>query len=83
MALAQALDARGGRPVDPARVLVIGDAARTDLAGAKLMGFDALFIAGGIHRDEIMRGEIVNQASMVQVLARYDVGAVAAMGALA
>lgn len=83
MALAQALEARAGRPVDPARVLVIGDAARTDLAGAKLMGFDALFIAGGIHRDEIMQGDVVNEASMAHVLARYEVSAVAAMSALA
>ncbi len=83
MALAQALEARDGHPVDPARVLVIGDAARTDLAGAQLMGFDALFIAGGIHRDEIMQGDVVNEASMARVLARYDVGAVAAMSALA
>ncbi|MGL5362378.1 MAG: TIGR01459 family HAD-type hydrolase [Bosea sp. (in: a-proteobacteria)] len=82
MALAQALEARGGCPVDPARVLVIGDAARTDLAGAKLMGFDALFIAGGIHRDEIMQGDAVDEASMSRVLARHEVSAVAAMAAL-
>lgn len=40
-----------GRP-DNARVLGIGDAIRTDVAGAKGVGADALFLAGGIYRDE-------------------------------
>jgi HAD superfamily hydrolase (TIGR01459 family) len=41
-----------GREVPKARVLAIGDAVRTDLAGAKATGLDALFIAGGIHAAE-------------------------------
>ena len=40
-----------GRP--PRRVLCIGDAVRTDLAGAAAQGFDCLFITNGIHRDEL------------------------------
>jgi HAD superfamily hydrolase (TIGR01459 family) len=36
------------------RVLVIGDALRTDLEGARRFGLDALFIAGGIHRDDVV-----------------------------
>jgi len=36
---------------DPARVLGIGDAIRTDVAGAKGAGAGALFLAGGIYRD--------------------------------
>ncbi len=35
----------------PARVLGIGDAIRTDVAGAKAAGADALFLAGGIYAD--------------------------------
>lgn len=35
----------------PERVLGIGDAIRTDVAGAKAAGADALFLAGGIYRD--------------------------------
>jgi len=35
----------------PSRVLGIGDAIRTDVAGAKAVGADALFLAGGIYRD--------------------------------
>jgi HAD superfamily hydrolase (TIGR01459 family) len=42
-----------GAPVAPARALAIGDALRTDLAGAAAAGLDALFVADGIHRDEL------------------------------
>jgi ribonucleotide monophosphatase NagD (HAD superfamily) len=35
-------------------VLAIGDALRTDLAGAAAFGLDFLFIAQGIHRAELM-----------------------------
>ncbi len=45
--------------VTPDRVLAIGDALRTDLAGAANAGHDALFVASGIHRaDVIENGEI-------------------------
>lgn len=36
------------------KILAIGDAMRTDLKAAKGAGVDALFIAGGIHRDDVM-----------------------------
>ncbi len=42
-----------GAPVAPARALAIGDALRTDLAGAAAAGLDALFVADGIHRTEL------------------------------
>lgn len=45
-----------GAPVDHHRILVIGDAMRTDLEGARGFGVDALFIASGIHRPELMTG---------------------------
>jgi HAD superfamily hydrolase (TIGR01459 family) len=38
--------------VRKSRVLAIGDALRTDVAGAVLQGLDVLFITSGIHRDE-------------------------------
>ena len=44
-----------GSPVAPERTLVIGDALRTDLEGARRAGLDALFIAGGIHRDDVVK----------------------------
>jgi len=83
LALAAAAEARGGRLVEPGKVLVIGDAVRTDLAGARLMGFDSLFIAGGIHRDETMHGGEVDPAGLAKVLAGLPVQPIAAMGALA
>jgi HAD-superfamily class IIA hydrolase, TIGR01459 len=48
LALTEAEKARG-QPVDPARVLCIGDGVITDVMGAEAQGFDCLFIAQGIH----------------------------------
>jgi len=42
-----------GAPVAPARALAIGDALRTDLAGAAAAGLDSLFVADGIHRNDL------------------------------
>jgi HAD superfamily hydrolase (TIGR01459 family) len=53
-ALQRASDLRGSEP-ELARILAIGDALRTDLAAAEGMGVDALFIAGGLHRGEVMQ----------------------------
>ena len=43
---------RRGAPVDPARVLAIGDGLVTDVAGAARQGLDIVFITSGIHRDD-------------------------------
>ena len=57
-ALERAGELRGAEP-ERARILAIGDAVRTDLAAAQGMGVDALFIASGIHNDEVLvDGEI-------------------------
>lgn len=53
MALATAGEARGG-PVDPSRVLAIGDAIRTDVAGAVGFGIDVLMVLDGIHGHELL-----------------------------
>lgn len=82
LALAAAREARCGRDVEAGKVLVIGDAVRTDLAGARLMGFDSLFIAGGIHRDETIRDGAVEPEGLMQVLAGHAPPPVAAMAAL-
>lgn len=34
------------------KILMIGDSLQTDIAGAKAAGFNSLFIAGGIHRED-------------------------------
>jgi len=57
-ALQRATELRGAAP-PLSRILAIGDALRTDLAAARGMGIDALFIAAGIHSDELVEdGEI-------------------------
>ena len=45
-----ALKLAGNPPAD--EVLAIGDALQTDVLGAAKMGFDAIFVAGGIHAGE-------------------------------
>jgi HAD superfamily hydrolase (TIGR01459 family) len=52
LALAKA-EAAAGRKVAPARVLAIGDSVRTDLAGARSVGVDFLFVTSGIHAEEL------------------------------
>lgn len=41
-----------GRSVDKSRLLAIGDAIRTDIAGASGFGIDSLFVLDGIHSME-------------------------------
>ncbi|MGH1570549.1 TIGR01459 family HAD-type hydrolase [Methylobacterium sp. P31] len=45
--------ALGGAAVDPGRVLAIGDAIRTDIAGARGFGVASLLVARGIHAEEL------------------------------
>ncbi|GAA4717541.1 TIGR01459 family HAD-type hydrolase [Sphingomonas lutea] len=43
--------AQGGEPA-PGEVLAIGDSIQTDMAGAHAMGFDTVFVRGGIHAED-------------------------------
>ncbi|MGL4976080.1 MAG: TIGR01459 family HAD-type hydrolase [Bosea sp. (in: a-proteobacteria)] len=52
-ALAKAAELRG-QPVPNNRILAIGDAIRTDVAGAAGMGIDTLFVMRGIHGAELL-----------------------------
>ena len=52
-ALAIAAKLRGGEPVPTRRVLAIGDAMRTDIAGAAAFGIDSILVARGIHAIEL------------------------------
>jgi HAD superfamily hydrolase (TIGR01459 family) len=47
------LQALGASDLQPSRVLAVGDAIRTDIAGALEIGADALLIARGIHTHEL------------------------------
>ena len=51
-------------PVAKKDVLVIGDALRTDIAGAHNIGCDALFVGRGIHRHEVCDKNHVNAARL-------------------
>jgi HAD superfamily hydrolase (TIGR01459 family) len=46
-----------GRPVEPSRVLAVGDAIRTDIAGARTFGVASLLVARGIHAGEMKLGD--------------------------
>ncbi|AWM86000.1 TIGR01459 family HAD-type hydrolase [Microvirga sp. 17 mud 1-3] len=52
-----------GAPIGKDRVLAIGDAIRTDIAGAAGYGIDSLLVARGIHAEELgaHRGPLVSQ----------------------
>ncbi len=72
-----------GAPVSDREILVIGDAIRTDLAGAAGAGLDALFIAGGIHRAEATTDGKVDAAKIATLFPPGTPPALAVMGALA
>jgi ribonucleotide monophosphatase NagD (HAD superfamily) len=48
---------------------------RTDVAGAARMGIDSLFIAGGIHKAELMNGGKVDTPAFARLAQRYAVQA--------
>ena len=80
-ALARAAALRGSVP-EPTRILAIGDALRTDIAAAQGMGVDALFIAGGIHREEVMLDGAIDAARLAALFAPGAPPAMAAMAQL-
>lgn len=71
-----------GAPADKGRIAMIGDSLKTDIAGARHFGIDAIFIAQGIHRDAMARGG--DELKMIEAfVAREQADIVAAMPALA
>jgi HAD superfamily hydrolase (TIGR01459 family) len=50
--LAKAVGLLGRKP-EKSRILAIGDAMRTDVAGARDFGIDSLFLSAGIHAQEL------------------------------
>jgi HAD superfamily hydrolase (TIGR01459 family) len=81
-ALAKAEQLRGS-VIPPERVLGIGDALRTDLKAAQGAGFDALFIAAGIHRHDTMSGDAIDPLKLATLFATGDPPALGAMAYLA
>ena len=72
-----------GAAVAPARVLGIGDAVRTDLKSAAVAGVDALFVAGGLHRDELVREGGIDAVALAELLSVNGAMPVAVMQKLA
>ena len=60
---------RQGRSISPARVLAIGDAPRTDIAGARAIGARSLLVAKGIHARELMPQGVLLSVALERLLA--------------
>ncbi|HRK17868.1 MAG TPA: TIGR01459 family HAD-type hydrolase [Hyphomicrobiaceae bacterium] len=71
-----------GSTIDKRRVLGIGDAVRTDLASAAGADVDGLFIASGLHRDDVMRAGRVDVAAARRLLDEANMTAIGVMAAL-
>lgn len=67
------------RDVPRDRILAIGDAVRTDMAGAAAFGLDSMFIAQGIHRDEVLRDGRLAPDALLRLVADQPRLPVAAM----
>lgn len=61
-------------PPEPARTLAVGDALRTDIAGASAYGIPSLLVARGIHAEEL--GVSAAHATLDDVAAWLDAQAV-------
>ena len=72
-----------GAEVPKARILVIGDALRTDIAGAMSYGVSSLLVAGGLHREAILRSGQVDAGRLEDLLAIGGPRPSAAIAALA
>jgi HAD superfamily hydrolase (TIGR01459 family) len=68
-----------GAPVDEGRVLAIGDAMRTDVAGAVARGLDVLFVSAGIHRQDLHGDGPLAAAALEQFSARHGLWPTAAI----
>jgi len=57
-----------GRPLDPRRVLCIGDGLPTDVRGANARDLDILFVASGIHGGETIGPDGLNAIAVADLL---------------
>ncbi|WP_374654269.1 TIGR01459 family HAD-type hydrolase [Dongia sp.] len=55
--------------VPPDRLIGIGDALRTDVAGAKGIGAKSLLIGGGIHHAMLLKGDGIDAAALASLAA--------------
>ncbi|WP_395666127.1 TIGR01459 family HAD-type hydrolase [Methylocella sp.] len=75
-----------GRTPERARALAIGDAMRTDVAGAIRNGFDSVLVTSGIHREELhagaQEGSAIDAAALRQFVEEAGLRPTAAMAQL-
>jgi len=71
------------REIEPSRILCIGDGVVTDIAGANAQGLDSLFIAAGIHGEELWTDGKLDPTKVDAALAAENARATYAMAALA
>ncbi|HWF00888.1 MAG TPA: TIGR01459 family HAD-type hydrolase [Caulobacteraceae bacterium] len=64
-----------GRGVEAAEVLAVGDGLATDIAGAAAQGLDALFVAEGIHTEELFEAGQLSAPAAEALLAHHDLTA--------
>jgi len=57
--------------LDRSDFLAVGDSLEHDIAGASAAGMDSCFIAGGIHKDEVLKGEDVVDIDALQGVCRH------------
>jgi HAD superfamily hydrolase (TIGR01459 family) len=74
-----AIERLRGSPVALDRVLAIGDAVRTDIAGAGAFGIESVFIGQGIHRHEVLTNGELDAQRLAHLLAGAPVQPIAAM----
>lgn len=72
-----------GRAIPPDRILAIGDGIGTDVRGANAQGVDCLFIASGMHGENLRTDGRLDGAKVAQTLAAEGVEARYAMAAFA
>lgn len=58
-----------GKDLDPARILAIGDAVRTDVKGAVGYGMPVIFLAGGIHAKDAGGADAIDHAALERAYA--------------
>jgi len=72
------IDALFGAPVAKSKILAIGDALKTDMQGAEGYGVDRLFIAQGIHREEVAPEGKIEAAALKKIFSHSGLTATAA-----
>lgn len=72
-----------GHSVPKDRILAIGDAIRTDIAGASEYGIDSIFVGQGIHREEVMPDGNLDRLAVEQLVLQSPYRPKAAVATLA